>query len=254
MGARRKTWGAEESRTLVLDVLHFSRNVPRFSVDRVFHLRPLERLRRQAPVRISWPVLFAKAHALTALEIPPLRCCYVPWPIPRLIEFPTSVATVAVNRRWRQQNRLFWTCLQDLESSSLARLQQELARHQEAPLEEVFSKQLRFSRLPFWMRRPIWWYRLHCADRQRPRRFGTFAISVLAGQGAYNRNFPHFLTAGLTYGPLDREGSLLVTLICDHRVLDGMTAATALSRLEETLLGTVHQELSAITHGHSAAA
>jgi len=35
-----------------------------------------------------------------------------------------------------------------------------------------------------------------------------------------------------------------VTLIADHRVLDGAVAARALARLEETLVGDVTRELS----------
>jgi hypothetical protein len=243
----------DESRSLVLDVLHLSRNVPRFSVDRLFQLDRLDELRRRTCPRISWPILFCKAFARTAAEVPELRWCYVARPIPRVIEFPASVAVVSVNRIWRDRNRLFWVLLRDLETTSLGGLQRQLDHHRQAPLEDVFRRQLMFSRFPVWLRRPIWWLRLNANSRKRHRRVGTFALSVLAGQQAYNRNFPHFLTTGLTYGPLNPDGSMLVTLICDHRVVDGMTAATALAHLEQHLQGCVSEELERFASAAQAA-
>jgi hypothetical protein len=51
------------------------------------------------------------------------------------------------------------------------------------------------------------------------------------------------LTTSLTYGPLDEQGHSLVTLLCDHRVLDGVLAARALAELEAALHGPIAAEL-----------
>ena len=48
-----------------------------------------------------------------------------------------------------------------------------------------------------------------------------------------------FLTTSLTYGPLDEQGRSLVTLLCDHRVVDGIVAARALADLETAMNGPI---------------
>ena len=53
--------------------------------------------------------------------------------------------------------------------------------------------------------------------------------------GAVNRFHPTICTTSLSYGPLEADGRCLVTLIADHRVLDGAAAARALQTLERVL-------------------
>ena len=79
--------------------------------------------------------------------------------------------------------------------------------------------------------------------KQRARRVGTGSISVLAGLGVYNRLHPNILTSSLSYGPLQEDGRMWVTLQCDHRVMDGALAASALNRMHEVLTDRVLQEL-----------
>ena len=68
-------------------------------------------------------------------------------------------------------------------------------------------------------------------------------MSSLAGQQTINRFHPTVLTTSLTYGPLDDAGQCLVTLICDHRVLDGALRRRALMELEQALCGSIADEL-----------
>ena len=63
---------------------------------------------------------------------------------------------------------------------------------------------------------------------------------------------PSVLTSSLTYGPLDERGCSVVTLLCDHRVLDGVPAAAALADLEETLRGQVCGELALLARRKAA--
>ena len=72
------------------------------------------------------------------------------------------------------------------------------------------------------------------------------ADETLAGRQAFNRFHPTLCTTSLTYGPLEDDGRCLVTLIADHRVLDGAAVAQALERLEETLGTAVAAELRAL--------
>ena len=70
-----------------------------------------------------------------------------------------------------------------------------------------------------------------------------FRSSTLAGRGAEIRLPPSIQTACLTYGPLDEQGICRVTLAYDHRIMDGVLAATILERLEQLLLTEIRTEL-----------
>ena len=53
-----------------------------------------------------------------------------------------------------------------------------------------------------------------------------------------------FLVHSIAYAPLEDDGRCLVTLIADHRVIDGAQAARTLERLEEVLVGRMAGELA----------
>src|SRR3954469_24199314 len=73
-------------RALVLDLLHFARQVPYFPVERVFDLSEVAALRAATQPRIAWSVLFLKAFARVAVRHPDLRRFFVRWPWPHLVE------------------------------------------------------------------------------------------------------------------------------------------------------------------------
>lgn len=231
------------NRALVLDMLHFARQVPVFPVEMSLHLANLSRLRATSCPRISWAVLFLKAMALVARERPELRRAYIRWPWPHLVEAPSSVAMVAIAREFRGEERLCWGRFLTPECESLADLQGRLDRYAKDPVEKAFAKQVLLSRMPGWLRRMLWAWSLNVAGSKRHRRVGTFSMSTLAGQGSLNRGHPSILTTSLTYGPLDEQGRMLVTLLCDHRVLDGVAAARALNLLRDVLCGEIADEL-----------
>jgi non-ribosomal peptide synthetase component F len=70
---------------------------------------------------------------------------------------------------------------------------------------------------------------------------------------ATNRFHPTICTTSLSYAPLDADGNCLVTLIADHRVLDGAVVARALARLEEVLCNGMLAELRGLAAVTSAA-
>jgi hypothetical protein len=233
------------NRSLVLDTLHFARQVPAFPVETTMHLAELAELRERRPRRISWAVLFVKAYSLVARGLPELRRAYVRWPWPHLVESPQSVAMLAIAREFLGEERLCWGRFLAPDEESLAALQNRVDRYLTEPVEQAFRKQVRLSRLPGWLRRGLWSWTLHLAGQKRAARVGTFSLSTLAGLGALNRGHPSILTTSLTYGPLDERGQMLVTLLCDHRVLDGAAAARALGALREVLCGQIADELRA---------
>jgi hypothetical protein len=228
---------------LVCDLLHFARHVPFFPLERCFVLRDLADLRRHMDARISWAVLFLKAYGLLSAAYPQLRQAFFRWPWPHLYQHPCSVANVAVNRAEGHGERLYWARFIKPESMPLTELQRRLDRYKTKPTQVVFRRQIRFSHVPTPLRRLGWWLTLNMSGAKRAKRFGTFGLSTLGGQGAVNRYHPTCLTTSLTYGPVDRSGLVLVTLLYDHRVTDGSCIARALAELEAILQGPITREL-----------
>jgi hypothetical protein len=192
---------------------------------------------------MAWSVLFLKAYAMLARDCAPLRQAYLRWPWPQLYEHPTSVAMLAINRDEGESERLYWGRFQEPESQPLSRLQDQLDRYKTEPAETAFRRQEQLSRLPWPIRRLVWWLGLNVSGRLRARQLGTFGLSTLAGQGAVNRYHPTCLTTSLTYGPIDASGHSLVTILFDHRVADGACIARALRDLEALLKGPITREL-----------
>ncbi|MCI0359798.1 MAG: hypothetical protein L0211_15080 [Planctomycetaceae bacterium] len=233
------------NRALVLDGLVFARAAMLFPVEREFDLAQVARLRERQHPRVSWVVLFLKAYAIVARQHAPLRQAYIRWPWPHLYQSAYSVAMLAMNRQFEGEDRLCWGRFGEPADQPLAALQQRLDRYTHEAVEQIFKRQVRLSRLPGWLRRSLLWWNLNFAGTMRAKRLGTFSLSTLSGQGALNRAHPTFLTSSLTYGPIDESGRCLVTLLCDHRVLDGASAARALGDLQDVMCGQIAAELRA---------
>jgi hypothetical protein len=243
------------NRALVGDVVHFANRIPRFAVDRLMSVSDVSEHRDRATPRISWSALFLKAYSLVAADCRPLRQAYIAWPWGHLVEMPHSVGMLAINRRDDELNedRLCWGRFIRPEQQSLVELQQALDGYQREPIGEIFRRQAQHSKLPTALRRLVWWINLNLVVKSRARRVGTFSMSSLAGQGAWNRSHPAIHTTSLTFGPLDELGRMLVTLICDHRVLDGALAARALAELDTALCGPIAAELALLGKSREAA-
>jgi hypothetical protein len=241
------------NRRLVLDGLYFAKRVPLFPIEKTVELGEVARLRKAADTRISWAAVFVKAYALAAAKQRPLRQMYIRWPWPHLAEQPASTAMVVVNRQYRGEDRICWGKLTTPENRSLLNLQRALDAYQTEPVGEVFRRQVLLSRMPTPLRRLIYWWNINLSGSKRARRLGTFTMSTLAGEGVMNRMHQTFLTTSLTYGPLDENGRALVTLLSDHRVVDGIVAARALADLEAALQGPILAELKTMQAGRVAA-
>ncbi len=241
------------NRSLVVDGCYFARSIPFFPVERTCDLGEVARLRSAASTRISWTAVFLKAHGLVAAQTAPLRQCYLKWPWPHIFEHDHNVGMLAMNRQFAEGDRLCWGRFDDPETKSLVEIQKSLDAFQNEPVDHIFKRQVFFSRLPWPVRRLIWWLNLNVFVSKRAKRMGTFSMSSLAGQGAINRFHFTVLSTSLTYAPVDATGKCLVTLICDHRVIDGSLAAAALIKLEETLNGVIADELRSLAQRRTAA-
>ncbi|HVK18011.1 MAG TPA: hypothetical protein VM533_13765 [Fimbriiglobus sp.] len=244
----RGRWiGLSLPRRFLGDVLHFAAKIPTVPVQRRMMLVDVAAARSSLPDRPGWPAVFLKAYAKVAAEVPALRRAYIALPWPHLVEYPHSVASVAVERDYEGEPAVFFGKIGDPASLPLAEIHARVRMFAEAPLESVkpFRKMLAMARFPRPLRRLLLWLGLNLS-RTRPGQFGTFGLSTYSALGAESLHPISPLTVTLNYGVIDPDGSVTVRVIYDHRVTDGATIARALARLEEVLTGEVLDELRAM--------
>jgi hypothetical protein len=232
-------------RRLIGDLLHFARQVPTVPVQRRMNLAAVAAAREVSAPKVGWSAIFTKAYALVAAASPPLRRSYLSLPRPRLYQHPANVATVAVERRFADEDAVFFAHLKEPEKLSLVDLHDRLRQFKDRPFEEVgaFRRALRTSRLPRPLRRLLWWVGLNAFGRKRAHYFGTFAVSAYGGLGAESLHPLSVLTTTLNYGPVGPDGAVDVRVVYDHRVMDGGTVARALAELERVLTHEILAEL-----------
>jgi hypothetical protein len=232
-------------RRFVCDLVHFARKVPSVPVQRRMNLAPLAAVRQAAHPRPSWCAIFTKAYAFVCAARPELRRAYLAFPRPHLYEHPENVASVAVERSYRDEDAIFFGHLRSPEQQGLLELDGHLRRYKEDPIESfgLFRRVLWTTRLPRPLRRFLWWFGLNVSGRKRAKHLGTFGVSVYSGLGAASLHPLSPMTTTLNYGVIEPDGSVDVRLIYDHRVLDGSTIARALLDLERVLLNEILIEM-----------
>ena len=229
------------------DVAIVARHIPLFPVERTMQIAPVAEARDRTATRIGWAAIFMKAYAIVARETPVLRTWLARGLFGlRPVTASASVATLAVNRVEAGGDRLFFARLHEPEALPLPEIQRFIDDRATLPVEDIFKRQLQLEMLPAFVRRTLLQWNMGLATPKRATRLGTFSLSTLAGMGAVNRFHPTICSTSLSYGPLDADGRCLVTLIADHRVLDGAAAARALQTLERVLLADIVAELTAL--------
>src|SRR5262249_50911825 len=156
-------------RRLIGDLLHFAQKVPSVPVQRRLLLDRVRLARERAADRPRWCAVFLKAYSLTAARMPELRRACLSWPWPHLYEHPFNVASVAVGRVYQGEPAVFFGHFHRPEQQSLAQLQAHLRRFQEAPVESIglYRRALQVSRLPWPLRRLLWWIGLNSSGAKR---------------------------------------------------------------------------------------
>lgn len=242
-------------RRVLGDFLHFSARVPTVPVQRRMALADVAAARSAAANRPCWPAVFLKAYARVCDDIPQLRRAYVKIPWAHLREYPTSVASFAVEREYEGEPCVFFARIADPARLPLHEIHKRVRQFAEEPVQSVryFRRMLTFARLPGPLRRALFWLGLNL-PRNRPMFVGTFGLSVYSSLGAESLHPLSPLTTTINYGTIDREGNVWVRLIYDHRVFDGATAARALGRLEEVLNDSILAELRDMSQGSRVAA
>ena len=239
-----KCYRISRSRQIVIDLMYFSKSFPLIAIERSMHLGALATARGRAPQTPPWSALFAKAFALAAEEFAVLRQSYFKFPIPYLYEYEESMANIAHEASVGGEPSVLPIRVRSPDKMSLSAIRFKIVEMADAELwQRGFYRTLaRVSHLPFFLRRPLWWIALNI-PRSRKRYFGTFVITSVGTLGADLLTPRAPVTTLLTHGPLNNDGTLKVRLLFDHRVYDGATAARVLARLEELLLGPIHDEI-----------
>jgi hypothetical protein len=233
-------------RRIVTDLMYFAAGVPTVPVQRRVDLSGVAAARASWPDRPPWTAIFLKAYALTAREFPALRRAYCKFPWPHLYEYPRSVGTLAFEREYEGEKVVLGVQVRGPDEMPLSDLAGVVRRVSATPVEQVrsFRRMLKVAGLPRFTRRALWWLGLNIG-RQRPKYFGTFALSVYSGLGAESLHPLGPWTTLLNYGVMRPDGTVDVRVVYDHRVMDGATVARALRRLEEVLTGPITEELRA---------
>lgn len=241
-------------RRLIGDLLYFAQRVPTVPVQRLMNLRPLYDARLRANPRVSWCALFLKGYGQMAREIPHFRRAYMSFPYARLYEHPYSIASVAFERCYQTEEAVFFGHFRSPESQTLAMLEEAIRHYKEDPIEDIglFRRGLTVSRFPRPLRRLFWWLGLNQSGYKRARRMGTFGLSVYSALGSESLHPLSPLTSTLNYGVIDGDGTVMVRIIYDHRVMDGATVARALTLLEEILNHDIRAELLGMASAWSA--
>src|SRR5262249_22583197 len=145
-------------------------------------------------------------------------------------------------------NCLFYPLIVAPDDLPLEQLQQRLDGYATRPLREAgrFRHQMRFNRLPTPVRRLAWWVGLNLSGRMRAKDFRTFGLTSVAGQGATTPTAYSVVTTALTNGPVDDTGRCPVTLVYDHRIMDGLLVSRCLEGIEAALSGVLAEELAAL--------
>ena len=237
-------------RRILTDLSHASLAFPRATLRTRINIQPLIAPREAAlrGQRIPWPILFAKAYALVAQDMPHLRRVYAKLPWPHFYELPTSVGSIIIERDWPEaaptEKALFLGRLKSPESAPLPDLAAAMRHHKTAPIDSIadYRRILALAALPLPLRRAGLWLALNLG-RQVPNYFGTFAISPLGSHGAAILHTIPVWTSFLNYGPIDADGGTDIYLSVDHRVMDGGHAVRAITALEATLNGPILAEL-----------
>ena len=228
------------------DLMHLCRHIPIIPIERRMQLSTVIAARQRLANPPSWAAIFVKAYAITAARHPVLRQAYCVYPWPHLYEANQSIASVAVAREFDGEPAVFFGLIHAPDQQTLVKLTAQLNDFKTKSVEQIrpFARLIRYTRYPLPLRRILWWIGMNLSGRHRAKTIGTFAMTVIAGAGANLGRIISPVATTLTYGPFEADGSVIVRISFDHRVIDGLPAANALADLECILLNEIVCELS----------
>jgi hypothetical protein len=233
------------ARRMVGDFLAISQPVPLAHGERRIEIPALREAVAAARPRPNWLPIFFKAYAMVASARPSLRRMYVRYPWPRLYEHGENVGSVVVSRKLDDDDALLYLPISAPEKRPLTEIDAILKAARYEPFDKVpaFRRQLRFAGMPRPVRRSLYGLAMNWMPRQRVRFLGTFGMSVLASMGIANLTTWFPWTTMIHYTPFSSDGSMFLRIGLDHRVLDGLEIAYALTEMEQALNGPILDEV-----------
>ena len=166
-----------------------------------------------------------KAYALVGADTPALAAVAAGVPLASALRASLDELRPGHRADLSRRGRRLRRDLPAPEQQSLVQLQKAVDWYKNETLEKVgfYRMALRFSQAPTPIRRLLWWGTLNISGYKRCKRFGTFGLSSYGSLGAEQIHPISPLTTTLTYGPIDpTTRRVVVKLIYDHRVLDGV--------------------------------
>src|SRR5262245_16515520 len=92
------------ARANVFELMRLTRSMPLVTAERPMKLASVADARRQAPVKVSWAVIFIKAFAIVAARRPELRTAYMSYPYPHFYEHFQNIGMVIVEREFEGES------------------------------------------------------------------------------------------------------------------------------------------------------
>jgi hypothetical protein len=227
------------------DLVAASMSVPVMAAERTLRVGDAAAMRRRIAGPPGWSAIIVKACALASARRPELRRVYLTFPWPHLYEHPISVATVVMERVWRGETCLFFDQIIAPESKPIMAIDAAIAGLRRNPIESIggYRRLIRISRLPIFVRRPLWWAGLRGSGYLHARYFGTFSINTIGLPRTRVGQTTTPITLSLTHMPLEPPGLINISAAFDHRVVDGMAIGRALGEMEAIINDELVAEL-----------
>jgi hypothetical protein len=240
-------------RRLVDDITQIARKIPSAGICGDFELGKVDQLRRQTRPKLSWNVIYLKAYALVAERIAPLNQLYVGFPWPHLYQHGSIVCMMTVNRQHAGEDRLFFARFNNPQHDSLTMLQQKYDSFRQTPVEEIrqFRHQIRFSKAPWLLRKLGWWVLFNLWPSKRASHVGTIGMSFSGYRGIYGNQHLGPMTSILGIDPFPKKGSAHLVFTFDHRVVDGLPAATTLHQIYQTVENEIWLEMQSMVRAQA---
>lgn len=229
------------------DVVHFGKKSHVVAGNWSINVAQVAAARKARRPPIGWGAIWVKAVALASRNRPELRIAYLPFPWPRLYLHPHAVATMVVEREWNGERAVFFDQIKRPELLSLVEIDDILRGLKRRPVESVggYRRLIRFSRLPWIVRRPLWSFALQWSGWLRSQYFGTYSVHSFPVRRAQVMQSTTPLSFSLIYGLRNADGDLLAQLLMDHRIVDGLTSHRIMLAIEAAMKEDIIAELTA---------
>ena len=229
------------------DVVHFGKKSHVVAGNWTINVAPVAAARKARHPPIGWGAIWVKAVALACRKWPELRTAYLPFPWPRMYQHPYAIATMVVEREWNGRPAVFFDQIKYPDSLSLQEIDGILRGLKRRPVDDVggYRRLIRFSRLPWIVRRPLWSFALQWSGWLRSQYFGTYSVHSFPVRRAEVMQSTTPISFSLIYGLLNPDGEVLVQLLMDHRIVDGLTSHRIMLAIEAAMKEDIIAELAA---------